>query len=233
MDGDISSCVSIPIIHSIKTKKKNGECNKPDSENDNDDDANDADDDDDDDDDNDEDDDDEEGLIKPSLSEPRQSQIQNIAALAQHYQASNRNALSNSNGFLSANNKSLNASDDINTNMLQAHFAQMIAAANSGQHLNDHHHVDSTMNTLAHIQRNILLQFFNDPSAATQAAQAAAATAAVLSTTSTKSSLASMPVMSSTTAHDKQAGSGRKRKSTPEKRVVTNHRLPNDNGDVG
>ncbi|CAF0983312.1 unnamed protein product [Adineta ricciae] len=82
------------------------------------------------------------------------------------------------------------------------------------------------MNTLANMQRNWFLQFLNDPMAAAQAAQAAAA---AVSATQIKANLTPMSLI---TSNMKQLGSGRKRKSTPEKRVVTNHQSTNNNGDM-
>ena len=91
-------------------------------------------------------------------------------------------------------------------------------------------HVDSAVNTFAQMQRNILFQFLNDP-------VSAAAAAAAMSATPIKTGLSSsMPLLTSKMnvplANNKQIGSGRKRKSTPEKRVITNHRTSTNNGDV-
>jgi hypothetical protein len=106
----------------------------------------------------------------------------------------------------------MNLLEETNPNLIQLRLAQMMASAvNSGQHFNDNH---SMINTLANIQRNIVMQFLSDPMAT---AQAAAAAAAAMSSTQLKANLT--PVSS----NNKQMGSGRKRKSTPEKRPVINN----------
>jgi len=79
------------------------------------------------------------------------------------------------------------------------------------------------MNTFANIQRNFILQFLSDPMAA---AQAAAAAAAAISSTQIKANITPM------SSNKKQIGSGRKRKSTPEKRRITNYQSANNNGDI-
>ena len=192
--------------------------------------------DDDEDDEDDDDDDDEDGLIKSSPSEHRKSHLNNLASLTERLQANARNLSSNANGFLPTANKSINLLDEHSPHVLQARLAQMIASphsSNPGSHLHDHNNIDSTANVFAQIQRNLLIQFLNDPMAAAQAAQAAAAAAAVMSTTPMKSNLVAMPLLTSkTNNNNKQMGSGRKRKSTPEKRVVTNHRSSSNNEDV-
>ncbi|CAF4834222.1 unnamed protein product, partial [Rotaria magnacalcarata] len=70
----------------------------------------------------------------------------------------------------------MNLIEESNPNLMQLRLAHMMAAAaymNStsvGQNRNDNNNnVDSMMNTLATMQRNFLLQFFNDPLAAAQA----------------------------------------------------------------
>lgn len=119
---------------------------------------------------------------------------------------------STSNGYFCNPN---NIKDERNLNHMQTHLAQMMV----GQ---PQQPMDPTMNAIAHLQRNLLFQFFNDPIATAQAAQAAAAAAAALSATPTKAD-----ILSKTNNHNnnnnKPMGSGRKRKSTPEKRVVTSH----------
>jgi hypothetical protein len=128
---------------------------------------------------------------------------------------SSRNTLSGSNGLITTGN-TMNLIEETNPNLLQLRLAQMMTSAvNSGQHLNDNH---SMMNTFANIQRNFLLQFLSDPMAA---AQAAAAAAAAVSSTQIKANITPMSL------NNKQIGSGRKRKSTPEKRLITNN-----NGDI-
>jgi hypothetical protein len=121
-----------------------------------------------------------------------------------------RNTLPGSNGL------TMNLLEETtNPNLMQLRLAQMMASAanssNPGQQLNDNH---SMMNALANIQRNMMLQILSDPMAA---AQAAAAAAAAMSSTQIKANLT--PISS----NNKQMGSGRKRKSTPEKRPITNN----------
>jgi hypothetical protein len=90
---------------------------------------------------------------------------------------------------------------------------------------NDGQHVDSMMmNTFANMQRNFLLKILSDPMAVAQAAQAAAA---AVSATQSKANISPISLKTSN-----KGGSSRKRKSTPEKRVITNHRSSNNNGDV-
>jgi len=113
----------------------------------------------------------------------------------------------------------MNLLEETNPNLFQLRLAQMMAST-TGQNLNDNH---SMMNTFANMQRNFVLQFLNDPMAA---AQAAAAAAAMVSSTQLKANIT--PISS----NNKQTGSGRKRKSTPEKRPITNHQSTNNNGDV-
>lgn len=80
---------------------------------------------------------------------------------------------------------------------------------------------DSVMNTWATMHRNFLMKILSDPTAAAQAA---------ISTSQMKANLLPMSLVSPS---NKQSGSGRKRKSTPEKRVITNYRSKtNNNGDV-
>ena len=119
--------------------------------------------------------------------------------------------------FPNANNPSMHLIDGIDPNNFQLHLAHMmanIAAASSPS--SQHPNMDSMMNSFANMQRN-LLKMFGSPMAAAQAAAAAAQMKSNISPIS---------------AHNKQIGSGRKRKSTPEKRVVTNHRSANNNGNV-
>jgi hypothetical protein len=118
----------------------------------------------------------------------------------------------------------MNLLDETNPHTLQIRLAQMMAnmAASSSS---PGHHMDTMMSTIANMQRNILLKIFNDPMAAAQA------TAAAVSATQMKSNISPIALI---TSNNKQIGSGRKRKSTPEKRVITNHRSTNNNnnGDV-
>jgi hypothetical protein len=106
--------------------------------------------------------------------------------------------------------------DGMDPNNFQLHLAHMMAniaaaSAPSSQHPN----ADTMMSSFANMQRN-LLKMFGNPMAAAQAVAAA----------QIKSNVS--PI----SAHNKQIGSGRKRKSTPEKRVITNHRSANNNGNV-
>ncbi|UJR15271.1 hypothetical protein I4U23_002225 [Adineta vaga] len=187
--------------------------------------------------DEDEDDDDEEEnhLIENSSEK---SQQQNFNEFFQRLQANSMNALSGSNGLITTGN-AMNLLEETNPNLLQLRLAHMLAGipTNPVQNLNHHHHhhhhnnnnnkaVDPTMNTFANIQRSLFLQFLNDPITAAQAAQAAAA---AVSATQIKANLTPMSLM---TSNMKQIGSGRKRKSTPEKRVVTNQQSINNNGDI-
>jgi hypothetical protein len=124
-----------------------------------------------------------------------------------------------------------NSLDETNPNLLQLRIAHMMAnmaaaASSSSTGHNNGPNVDSMMNTFANMQRNFLLKILSDPMAAAQAAQA---TAAVVSATQNKSNISPISLI---TSNNKQLGSGRKRKSTPEKRVVTNHRSTNNNDDV-
>jgi len=161
---------------------------------------------------------------------PEKSQQQNFTEFLHRLQTNPLNALSGSNGLITPSN-TMNLLEETNPNLLHFRLAHMMANAanstNTGQHLNNNTNVDSMMNTFANIQRNFLLQFFSDPMAA---AQAAATAAAAVSATQTKAN--NITPMSLMASNNKQIGSGRKRKSTPEKRVVTNHRSSNNNGDV-
>ncbi len=157
----------------------------------------------------------EDGLIKSSSKKSQQPKITESFHL--------RNTLSGANGLITTGN-TMNLLEESNPNLLQLRLAQMMTSAanatNTGQHYHENH---SMMNTFANIQRNFLLQFLSDPIAA---AQAAAAAAAVVSSTQIKANITPM------SANNKQIGSGRKRKSTPEKRRITNHQSANNNGDV-
>ena len=122
-----------------------------------------------------------------------------------------RNTLPGSNGL------TMNLLEETtNPNLMQLRLAQMMASAvnssSPGQQLNDNH---SMMNALANMQRSMMLQILSDPMAA---AQAAAAAAAAMSSTQIKAT--NLTPLSS---NNKQMGSGRKRKSTPEKRPITNN----------
>lgn len=140
------------------------------------------------------------------------------------------NMFSGSNGLITAGNTT-NLLEESNPSLLQMRLAHMMASmaamnsTNAGQNRNDNNNnAESITNAFANMQRNLLLQFFNDPMAAAQVAQAAAAAATHMKTNMAPISLA--------TTNNKQSGSGRKRKSIPEKRVLTNHRSSNNNGDV-
>ena len=139
---------------------------------------------------NNDDDDDEIGLIKSSPN---------------FYHS--KNSLSTSNGLITTSN----LLDGANSNLFQMHLAQIMAStinANSPYPDTNNHPM---INTLANIQKNLFMQYFNDSTGATQA-------------------VTSTPVKS----NNKHTSSGRKRKSTPEKRAISNHPLPiNNNGDVG
>jgi hypothetical protein len=106
-------------------------------------------------------------------------------------------------------------------------MANTAAPSSSLGQNNNGNNVDSMMNTLANIQRNFILKLLSDTMAAAQAAQVAAAAA---SATQGKANISPISLM---TSINKQSGSGRKRKSTPEKRVITNHRSTDNNDDVG
>lgn len=125
-----------------------------------------------------------------------------------------RNILFNSNGLSNAGIP-MNF-DETNANLFQMRVAQMMSSmvhpSNSTPNFSDPN--NAMMNTLANIQRNLVLQFLSDPMAA---AQAAAAAAAAMSSSPIKANL------TPTSSNNKQLGSGRKRKSTPEKRPLTNH----------
>lgn len=145
--------------------------------------------------------------------------------------------LQNPNGLITTGN-TMNLLDESNPNFMQLRLAQMMTtfasmnSANMGQNRNDHNNndADSMMNTFANLQRNFLIQYLNDPIAAAQAAQAAAAAAATVSASQIKPNLSPISLITSNT---KQSGSCRKRKSTPEKRVLTNHRSSNNNNNNG
>ena len=123
----------------------------------------------------------------------------------------------------------MNLLDETNPNILQLRLAHIMAnaaaVASTGQNnnnTNDGSNVDNMMNTLANIQRNFLLKLISNPMAAAQAVQAAAAA------TQIKANISPALI----TSNNKQIKSSRKRKSTPEKRVITNHRSTNNNDDV-
>lgn len=121
----------------------------------------------------------------------------------------------------------MNLLDETNPTIIQLRFAQMMAnmaatQSASSEH-NNGHNMDAMINTFANMQRNYLLKILSDPMAAAQASQA---TAAAISASQNKS------LISPISNNNKQIGSGRKRKSTPEKRVITNHRATNNNGNV-
>ncbi|CAF3741392.1 unnamed protein product [Rotaria sordida] len=207
--SSINSSSNIPTskINSINKNTNNGQCNDNNNNDDEDD------------------DDDEIGLIKNSSEKFQQQNL--------HLQTNPLNTLSGLNGLITTGN-TMNLLEESNPNLFQLRLAHMMASTasinstNIGQNRNDNNsNVDTMMNTLANIQRNFLLQFFNDPMAAAQAAQAAAAAAAAAaSATQMKTNLTPIPLI---TSNNKQSGSCRKRKSTPEKRVLTNHRSSNNN----
>ncbi|CAF1082602.1 unnamed protein product [Adineta steineri] len=127
--------------------------------------------------------------------------------------------------------------NETNPNLFQLRLAHMMANVaalsssssghNNNNNNNDGNNVNSMMNTFAHMQQNILLKILNDPIAAAQAAQVA--TAAATSITQNKVNLSPMSLL---TPNNKQSGSGRKRKSTPEKRIISNHQSTENNNDI-
>ena len=124
---------------------------------------------------------------------------------------------------MNTSDPTINLLDESNPNIFQLRLAHMMAnaaaTASTGQN-NDGSNPDAMMNTLANIQRNFLLKILSNPMAAVQAAQAAATATQIKASTSPMAS------------NNKQLKSSRKRKSIPEKRVVTNHRSTNNNDDV-
>ncbi|CAF1406372.1 unnamed protein product [Adineta steineri] len=177
----------------------------------------------------DEDEEDEDGLIKSSHEKSQQQQ--NLTEFFHRLQTNSMNALSGSNGLITTGN-TMNLLQETDPNLLQLRLAHMMQSAanstNMGQNLNhsNNNNMDPMMNTIANMQRNFLLQCFNDPIAAAQVAQAAAA---AVSATQIKSNITPMSLI---TPNAKQIGGGRKRKSTPGKRVITNHRSSNNNDDI-
>lgn len=152
-------------------------------------------------DDADDDDDDEIGLIKSSPN---------------FYHA--KNSLSTSNGLVPTSNL---LEESTNSNLFQLHLAQLMSSTmNPNTHYSDsnnnnNNNNQSMMNTLANMQKNFFMQFFNEPAVVAQA----------VTSTPMKSNLMS--------TNNKQMSSGRKRKSTPEKRAISNHSLSTtNNGDV-
>jgi len=131
--------------------------------------------------------------------------------------------------LINASDPTMHLLHETNPNNLQLRLAQMLAnvGSSSSTGLNNNNggnNVDSAMNAIADMQRNLILKLLNDPMAAAQAA-----TAAAMSATQIKANLSPISLI---TSHNKQIGSGRKRKSTPEKRVISNYRPANNNGDV-
>ena len=161
----------------------------------------------------DDDDEEEDGLVK--------SPEKNLSDFIQRLQT---NARHMPNGSLPAAHPTMNILEETNPQLLQMRLAQMMA-----QPLNDHSQADSMMNRFTNIQRHFFLQFLNDPMAAAQAAQAAAA---AMSANQAKGNASVMMPTGPLNGNSKQASSGRKRKSTPEKRVLTNHHSSANNGDV-
>lgn len=119
----------------------------------------------------------------------------------------------------------LNALDESNPALLQLRFVHMmanLAAASNSTGENHGTNPETMMAALANMQRNAFMKMMSDPSAAAQMAVAAASA----STAQLKTNL------SPTSSNNKQGGSGRKRKSTPEKRVIAHHRIEANNGHV-
>jgi hypothetical protein len=162
-------------------------------------------------------DEEEDGLIKPSTEK---------------YPSNNRTEFPPSRNILFGSNGVTNPGmamnfEENNPNLFQMRLAQMMASivhsSNSAPNLTDPN--NPMIHTFANMQRNILLQFLSDPVAA---AQAAAAAAAAISSSQIKPN--AMPSPSNT---KQPISSGRKRKSTPEKRPLTHHSSSNNNnGDV-
>ena len=111
-------------------------------------------------------------------------------------------------------NPSMSMLEGVDPTEFQLHFAHMMAniAALSGS--TPHPNVDTMMHTINNMQRN-LLKICPDPRAMAQVTAAAAATGQF------QTDLLAIP------SPNKQNTTGRKRKSTPEKRVITQN-----NGDV-
>lgn len=136
-----------------------------------------------------------------------------------------KNFVSNLSGINPTDPMMMNLLHEANPQLFQLHLAHLMAntpmaASIPGQNNNiDTNNVEGMMNTLANLQRNFLLKVFSDPRAAAQVSMLA------------NQMKTNMPSMSLIGSNNKQVGSGRKRKSTPEKRVITNYRSAN-NGDV-
>jgi hypothetical protein len=158
--------------------------------------------DDEDNDDEEEDDEEEKGLITKSQSTKQKNP-------PEFSQKNNAATLTN------VSDPSMHLIDGMDPNNFQIRLAHMMANIAAASSPSPHHNMDSMMSSFANMQRN-LLKIFTNPMAAAQAT----------ATTQIKSNIS--PVSS----HNKQIGSGRKRKSTPEKRVITNHRSTNNNGNV-
>ncbi|UJR31404.1 hypothetical protein I4U23_018897 [Adineta vaga] len=197
--------VNVPRNNATNRNKTDRQCK--DEENDDGDDEEDAD----------EEEEEEDRALRNSTSKYHEPNSKNIPDLLR------RNAVSN------LNSSELPSLDTTNPALLQLHLAHMLAnaaAAAAGQNIShDGNNVDSMMNTFANMQQNFLLKILNDPLAAAQAAQMAAAASALQNKTH------SSPI-ALVSPNKKQSGSGRKRKSTPEKRVITNHRSADDDGDT-
>lgn len=195
--------MNISAISSSKTTKNNDPCNDADE------------DDDDDDDDEDEEEDDGENSDNPHRSQPSHN----------HTSAGLHSSIPSS---LLANNAfdpSLNALDETNPALLQLRFVHMmanLAAASNSTGGNHGNNPESMMAALANMQRNAFMKIMSDPMAAAQMAAAPASASASQIKTN----------FSTTSANNKQASSARKRKSTPEKRVIANHRIGANNGHV-
>ncbi|CAF1495550.1 unnamed protein product [Rotaria sp. Silwood1] len=144
-------------------------------------------------------------------------------------QFSHKNIISNINpsSTINSSDSSINLLQETNPNLLPLRLAHMMANAaavasfSTGQNNNnnnntDSNNVDTMMNTFANMQRNFLLKILSDPMAA------------AMSATQMKTNISPISLIES---NNKQSGSGRKRKSTPEKRIITNYRTTNNNGD--
>ena len=109
-------------------------------------------------------------------------------------------------------NPSMQLLDGVDPNEFQLHLARMMAnIATAPVSTSSHQNMETMMNTLNHFQRNFLKMCAADPRTMAQAAAAAQFPSG----------------LSAISSPNKQTSSGRKRKSTPEKRVITQN-----NGDV-
>ncbi|CAF2593344.1 unnamed protein product [Rotaria sp. Silwood2] len=191
----------------------------------NDDEDNDAEDEDDDDDDDDE--EEEDGLVSSRKTKSKKHKQKTLSEISPKNVISNLNPSST----INPSDSSMNLLQETKPNILQLRLAQMMANAaavaslstgqnNNNNNNNDGNNVDTVMNTFANMQRNFLLKILSDPMAAARAA---------MSATQMKTTISPISLIES---NNKQTGSGRKRKSTPEKRVITNYRSTNNNGNA-